>query len=74
MSSDTFLELSKQAIARNDNTTVNDVSAVLFYPTPTGFYGLLTADGGAELYTVKYVNNDQRFTIAKYVYENSIEF
>ena len=74
MSSDSFLELSKQAIARNSDSSVTDVSAVLFYPTPTGYFGLLTADGGSNLYTVKYANDDRRFTIARYAYETSIEF
>ena len=74
MNSTTFLELSKHAIAKNTNLIVSDVSALWYYPTPTGYYGLFTAGGGDSIFTIKYVNDDARFSINKYNYESSIEF
>lgn len=74
MRSDTFLELSKQAIAMNSDLIVSDVSALWYYPTPTGYYGVFTSCGGNCLFTIKYANDDARFSINKYNYESSIEF
>lgn len=74
MSSYTFLELSKHAIAMNFDLTVLDVDALWYYPTPTGYYGVFTSCGGNCLFTIKYANDDARFSITKYNYENSIEF
>lgn len=65
MQPNTFLELSRQAIKRNDASHSN-VNAVLYLPSPTGYFGIFTSGEDSKLFTTRYNNYDKVFSVSAY--------
>lgn len=63
-----FIELGRQAIAQQMNQSPRDISAVLYYPVQSGYYGVFTGDGGSSLYTVKCDPSTREFSVKCYEY------